>query len=318
VKKLSAIVLMLLLATFVSWGLRTLLPNNLELFITILIYVLFAVPVWGYFPESTRVPLIILVFTAQVTLFYNYVGQLVPQSVIYPPEDVKIGADMTTEQMVEAGRKLYEGKGTCLNCHGTGARFPDLVDIGQLARTRISGYTDVEYFSESLYEPDKFIVEPFAPGMPPVHKPPIGLTHEEILTVIAYLQSLGGTPTVTMKTELKYHDEPISAPVVAVASEDEEDQTGEQLVAAYGCLGCHSFDSPDRMLGPSLYDIGSRMNKAEIYESLMEPDEVIAEGYPPGVMGATLTAMGFYDKVTTKQLKTMVDYLMSLKGDNGT
>jgi hypothetical protein len=40
--------------------------------------------------------------------------------------------------------------------------------------------------------------------MPEINKPPIGLSDEEILTVIAYLQSLGGTPTVTLKTSHKY------------------------------------------------------------------------------------------------------------------
>jgi hypothetical protein len=42
--------------------------------------------------------------------------------------------------------------------------------------------------------------------MPPVHEPPIGLTDQEILCVIAALQTLGGTPTVTLKTTHKYFD----------------------------------------------------------------------------------------------------------------
>jgi hypothetical protein len=40
--------------------------------------------------------------------------------------------------------------------------------------------------------------------MPPVNQPPIGLTDQEILCVIAALQTLGGTPTVTMKTTHRY------------------------------------------------------------------------------------------------------------------
>ena len=40
--------------------------------------------------------------------------------------------------------------------------------------------------------------------MPPINKPPIGLTDQEILCVIAYLQTLGGTPTVTLQTTHKY------------------------------------------------------------------------------------------------------------------
>ncbi len=44
----------------------------------------------------------------------------------------------------------------------------------------------------------------FNPGMPVISKPPIGLTDDEILAVIAYLQSLGGTTTVTMQTKLPW------------------------------------------------------------------------------------------------------------------
>jgi hypothetical protein len=55
-----------------------------------------------------------------------------------------------------------------------------------------------------MYEPDAYIVPGFNPGMPVINKPPIGLTDQEILTVIAYLQSLGGTPTVTLQTTHRY------------------------------------------------------------------------------------------------------------------
>ena len=41
--------------------------------------------------------------------------------------------------------------------------------------------------------------------MPPINKPPIGLTDQEILCVIAYLQTLGGTPTVTLQTKHHYN-----------------------------------------------------------------------------------------------------------------
>ncbi len=56
-----------------------------------------------------------------------------------------------------------------------------------------------------MYEPDAYVVPGFNPGMPPINKPPIGLTDQEILCVIAYLQSLGGTPSVTLQTTHRYH-----------------------------------------------------------------------------------------------------------------
>jgi len=55
-----------------------------------------------------------------------------------------------------------------------------------------------------MYEPNAFVVEGFPPAMPAINRPPIGLTDQEILSVIAALQTLGGTPTVTMQTMHRY------------------------------------------------------------------------------------------------------------------
>lgn len=258
--------------------------------------------------------LIVLFFTCLITAFYNYVGQLVPQKEVYPPKVVEVRGDMTTEEMVEAGGLIFEGKGTCLNCHNGSARFPVLDDIGVRAGTQRDGMTEVEYLAESLYEPNTFIVKPFAPGMSPVNKPPIGLSDQEILTVIAYLQSLGGTPTVTMDTRLKYQGTADVPAVPAAPEGGKEELTGEQLVTNNGCLGCHSLTAPVPMVGPSLYDVGKRLTGPELYESLIDPEKVIAEGFAPGLMGPTLLGMGFYDKVTSKDLKKIVDYLMTLQG----
>jgi hypothetical protein len=110
--------------------------------------------------------------------------------------------------MVEVGREIAEGKGLCRTCHTIGQsgalRFPDLAGVAGRAAERVPGLSDVDYFAQSMYEPDAFIVPGFNPGMPVINKPPIGLTDQEILCVIAYLQSLGGTPTVTLETSHRY------------------------------------------------------------------------------------------------------------------
>ncbi len=149
----------------------------------------------------------LLLFTLLVTAFYTYVGQMVPQTEVHPPKSRELRADMTTEELVEAGQEIVGGKGTCMGCHTVGSdkpgRFPDLGGIGGRAASRKPGMTDVEYLAESLYDPNGFIVEGYTPGMPPINKAPIGLSDQEILAVIAYLQSLGGEPTVTLQTHLK-------------------------------------------------------------------------------------------------------------------
>ena len=164
-------------------------------------------------PHSIRVGALVLATTA----FYGYVGQLVPQKEVQPPQETAIAGNLTTDDMVKVGQEVMNGKGLCFTCHTLGKtegpfRFPDMSGVDVRAKTRVPGLSDVEYFAQSIYEPEKFIVPGFNPGMPVINKPPIGLTDQEILCVIAYLQTLGGTPTVTLQTSHQYYTPPGAAP----------------------------------------------------------------------------------------------------------
>ena len=154
------------------------------------------------------------------TGFYAYVGQMVPQKEVQPPQEIQIRTDLTTPDMVKVGREVMDGKGLCFTCHTIGKsgvlRFPDLEGVDVRAQSRIAGLSDIEYFAQSIYEPEKFIVPGFNPGMPVINKPPIGLTDQEILCVMAYLQTLGGTATVTLQTSHHYYT-PAGAPGAAAA-----------------------------------------------------------------------------------------------------
>ena len=155
-------------------------------------------------PHSVRIAGLVLATTA----FYGYVGQLVPQKEVQPPQETTLAGDLSTADMAKVGRQIMEGKGFCLTCHTigkTGAlRFPDLAGVDVRAKTRVPGLSDVEYFAQSMYDPTAYVVAGFPPAMPPINKPPIGLTDQEILCVIAYLQSLGGSPSVTLQTTHRY------------------------------------------------------------------------------------------------------------------
>jgi cytochrome c2 len=167
-------------------------------------------------PHPVRVGVLIIAATS----FYTYVGQMVPQKEVLPPQETLIRADLTTADMVKVGREIMDGKGLCFTCHTigkTGAlRFPDLEGVDTRAQSRVPGLNDIEYFAQSIYEPEKFIVPGFNPGMPVINKPPIGLNDQEILCVIAYLQTLGGMPTVTLQTSHHYYT-PAGAPGAAPA-----------------------------------------------------------------------------------------------------
>ena len=155
-------------------------------------------------PHPIRVGALVIAATS----FYTYVGQMVPQKEVQPPTDTVLSDDMSPADMAKVGRSIMEGKGICLTCHTigkTGAlRFPDLAGVAIRARTRKPGYSDVEYFAETLYDPTAYVVAGFPPAMPQMSAPPFSLTDKEILCVIAALQSLGGTPTVTMHTTHRF------------------------------------------------------------------------------------------------------------------
>ena len=184
---------------------------------------------------APRIAVLVLVSTG----FYAYVGQMVPQNEVQPPEAIVIRADLTTPEMVEVGREIAEGKGLCRTCHTIGQsgalRFPDLAGIAGRAAERIPGLSALDYLAQSLYEPDVFVVPGFNPGMPAINRPPIGLTDQEILCVIAYLESLGGTPMVTLQTSHRYYVAPAApgAPPAPGAtpgvSPDQKPEPGEQL-----------------------------------------------------------------------------------------
>ena len=135
---------------------------------------------------------------------------MVPQKEVQPPQETVLRGDLTTADMVKVGREIMEGKGLCLTCHTigkTGAlRFPDLAGVGARAqdprpgpeRCRVLRPIDVRTRRPSSCRDS-------IRRCPPINKPPIGLTDQEILCVIAALQTLGGTPTVTLQTTHRYY-----------------------------------------------------------------------------------------------------------------
>ena len=106
------------------------------------------------------------------------------------------------EQFVEAGKAIFNGKGSCYSCHTLNpsappSRGPDLTDIGAGAATRKPGMDAKAYLIESLYDPAAFLVHGYGKTMTPAWKPPISLSNLEIEVVIAFLQSQGGAVDLT-------------------------------------------------------------------------------------------------------------------------
>ncbi|HSD11559.1 MAG TPA: cytochrome c [Candidatus Binatia bacterium] len=156
-------------------------------------------------PVGLNVVLVVLGATA----FYTYVGQLVPQKELLPPAKVEITQDMTPVQLAKIGGEIAHGKGLCTTCHTIGSkeathRFPDLAGVAERAKTRVPGLDQLQYFAQTLCDPNAFVVPGFNPGMPTINKPPVGLNDEELHAVIAWLESQGGEPSITLKEKLPY------------------------------------------------------------------------------------------------------------------
>ncbi len=102
-------------------------------------------------------------------------------------------------------------------------------------------------------------------------------------------------------------------------SGSEKPLSGAELVQKYPCGACHSFNSPSAVLGPSLYDVGKRRDEAYLRAKILDPDKTVVEGFPKGVMKATLMGSGFYTDLNKNPaiLDNLVSYLAGLKGGDG-
>jgi disulfide bond formation protein DsbB len=69
-------------------------------------------------------------------------------------------------------------------------------------------------------------------------------------------------------------------------------------------VACHDVTGTTRRVGPPLTNVGERLSAAEIRQSIVDPNAVISEGFPPGLM---LT--DFAEKLTPEELNQLVSYL---------
>jgi cytochrome c2 len=272
----------------------------------------------------------VFAFNVVTIAFFLYVGNSIPQLRQDPPKELVLAADAPVEDFVKAGQEIFFGKGTCALCHEIGKkgeRCPDLAGTGERAEARVQegnyrgkASNGAEYLVESLHEPVIYVVEGYQPSMPPLGRQ---LSDLEMVAVVAFLQSQGGEVTVNGQTRFpKWRGEggaavaaaAPAAPATATAAVSPAGAAGPELMQQWGCVACHKLDGPERLLGPSLWDIGARKDASYIRDSILEPDAVVVEGFPPGLMKTTLDGTGFYQKAPVQDLNTMVHYLTSLKG----
>lgn len=156
---------------------------------------------------------------------FSLMSLAVPQLASLPPaeEKIDIASIKTPTDIAAIGQTVFFSKGQCALCHSIGpsesARCPDLKGIG----AKLSK----EFLYESLTDPQAFIYQDYRHGgvpkeypatMPRIDKDPIGLSKNEILAIIAFLQQMSGEPISVSVSELEIPGQAPTAPVKAAAS----------------------------------------------------------------------------------------------------
>lgn len=248
--------------------------------------------------------------------FFVWFSNWIPQTRWAPPKAQEISAALTPQELAQVGRTIVRERG-CLACHtiepGTGVkgggRGPNLAGIATRRAQGVQGGPGnlVEYLAQSLYEPGAYLVEGYASIMPPSISPPANLGYEEAVAVIAYLQSLGKTPTV------KVGDVP--RPATSARSDQPARAATDDpvaLFAALACEGCHSLKAGETKVGPALDAAGMKQSAAErgmsleafLMESIVNPKAYEKPGVPSGVM-----PQDYGTRLNAAQLDALVRYL---------
>ncbi len=202
-----------------------------------------------------------------------------------------------SEQFIEAGKAIFNGKGSCYSCHTLNpsaplGRGPDLTNIGVGAATRKPGMGAKGYLIESLYDPAAFLVHGYGKTMTPAWRPPISLSNLEIEAVIAFLQSQGGEadltpfePPVDIQTVAK---EMGARPLIETA---DAERGRDVFINVVKCIACHDVsgvekpedqtldDGVEIFPGPDLTDIAALNSIGYIEESILKPSAEIVRGY---------------------------------------
>ena len=186
----------------------------------------------------------------------------------------------------ERGRVLFVQK--CGTCHamaqaGTTAQIgPDLDKAFAAARAVGQDSDTVEGITAAQIENPRPTTNNTAVSMPPDI-----VQGQDLEDVAAYVGMYAGVPGAA----------PPSVP----------GGPGAQVFASNGCGGCHTLAEAEAggTTGPNLDEALPGQSAAMIDKSIVDPNAVIAKGFPPNVMPST-----YEQSLTPKELEDLVQYLL--------
>jgi mono/diheme cytochrome c family protein len=243
---------------------------------------------------------------------YALVANMIPQVESEVPEELELSGELSAEELVAAGERIYYGAGGCTACHGLGTRAPNLLrsegglgPIGVRCGGREPRTDCKEYLYTSLTEPGRYVVEGYAPIMPDLSRT---LSEDQIWALVAFLQAQGGDVTVTAADLAGGGATGSPPPSDGAASGPTIPATDDPLalMEELGCFACHVLGDRGNAVGPALTGIGARRAAEAIRRSILDPAAEVAEGYEAvaGMMPAN-----FGERMTAAQLEALVQYL---------
>ncbi len=226
----------------------------------------------------------LVLFSLGVVGFFSWYSNYIPQIESHPPKKIALDAGLSGDEMIEAGERVFNTRGTCNICHAIGRpgnRGPDLAGIATRAAGRKPGMSAKRYLLESLLKPSAYLVKGYGALMPPMARI---LTPGEIMVTVAYLQSLGDEVNITpaeVRQAIKASQlasaqsatpPPAGAAVAAGATKSGDPKRGEQIYMQH-CAACHGPNpAQDGPVGPQIKGASNALIEARMLRG----------AYPPG------------------------------------
>jgi mono/diheme cytochrome c family protein len=191
----------------------------------------------------------------------------------------------TTTADTERGRVLFIQK--CGTCHAM-AQAGTTAEVGPSMESAFASAREIGQNSDTIEGIVKAQVENPRPSNdnPAVSMPADIVTGQDLDDVAAYIGKYAGVP--------------------GAAPPQVPGGPGAQVFANNGCGGCHTLAAAKTggVTGPNLDEVLPGQSLAKIHEDIVDPNKVIAEGYPPNVMPAT-----YEQTLSPKELEDLVKYL---------
>lgn len=263
--------------------------------------------------------------------FFVWFANWIPQTRWDPPTMRVIDASMSPAELAVLGQAIVRERG-CLSCHtiepGAGiegqGRGPNFDGLAERRAQGVSGgqATLVDYLTEALYSPEAYVVEGFSNIMPASVKAPAKLSREEVAAAVAYLESFGGTPSVTLATLPAPQDVASAAPAADPAgpAADPAEMVSDDpaaMLEAFDCLGCHSLEPGEVFVGPP-FEAAMLRQAAEaqgattdsyVLQAIVDPRAVENPDFPAEVMPDD-----YGDRLNAAQLYAITRYLLDREG----